>query len=271
MTFTISPEHCFVNAPFLKLKEGLIDLFIEHNLQPEIGLEGDVLYSQSNADFRAIATKLKENGLGCTLHAPFFDLAPGALDKTILAATRTKLKRAFELIEIFEPKAIICHLNFEDNKQGYKQAEWFPIAEKTWQDLLAIATTSNTVLALENTYEHEPTQHKKILESLNSPLAQFCLDVGHLMAFAQSTWQEWLPTMTPWLSHLHLHDNTGNLDSHLAIGRGNFDFEDLFGYLSANNIAPLITLEPHSEDDLWANLTALREMGVVTLGKHIHE
>ena len=73
--------------------------------------------------------------------------------------------------------------------------------------------------------------------------------------------------MTPWLGHLHLHDNTGSLDSHLAIGRGDFDFEALFSYLSANNIGPLITLEPHSEDDLWASLKALREMGVVNLGK----
>lgn len=267
MSFTISADRCFINAPFLKLKEGLIDLFVEHSLQPEIGLEGDVLYDQSDADFRAIASRLKENNLGCTLHAPFFDLAPGALDRTILSATRVKLQRAFGLIEIFRPQSIICHLNFETNKHGYKQNEWFTAARQTWQELLSIAEKSDTTVALENTYESNPTQHKKMLESLNSPLARFCLDVGHLLAFAKCTWQDWLPEMNPWLSHLHLHDNTGGLDSHLAVGRGNFDFAALFSYLASNELNPLITLEPHSEDDLWASLEALREMGVVSLGK----
>jgi len=265
MAFTISPKRCFINAPFSYLTQGLLDLFIEHGLQPEIGLEGDVLYSQSPSDFRAVANKLKKNGLQCTLHAPFFDLAPGALDRTILSATRTKLQRAFELIPIFQPQAIICHLNFEDNKHGYKQKEWFSAAHETWRDLLGIAQANSTVLALENTYEFGPTQHKKMLESLNSPAARFCLDVGHLTAFAKSSWQEWLPAMNPWLTHLHLHDNTGGHDSHLAIGRGTFDFEALFAYLADNNLNPLITLEPHSEDDLWTTIKALREMGVVNL------
>jgi sugar phosphate isomerase/epimerase len=269
MSFTILPERCFINAPFSQLTEGLLDIFIEHGLQPEIGLEDNVLYSQTPADFRSIAHKLQENGLRCTLHAPFFDLAPGALDSTILSATRAKLKRAFELIPIFRPQAIICHLNFEENKHGYKQKDWFAVAYETWCELLSIAQAHDTILAFENTYELAPTQHNNMLESLNSPAAGFCLDVGHLTAFAKSSWQEWLPTMNPWLRHLHLHDNAGDLDSHLAIGRGTFDFAALFAYLSLNNLAPLITLEPHSEDDLWATIKALREMRVVNLGKRL--
>nr|MBF0221911.1 sugar phosphate isomerase/epimerase [Desulfobulbaceae bacterium] len=267
MKFTIPADRCFINAPFMKLKDGLIDVFIEHQLQPEIGLEGDVLYDQSDSDFGVIARRLEENNLSCTLHAPFFDLAPGALDKEILSATRAKLRSAFALIEIFHPKAIICHLNFEANKHGYKQNEWFAAARQTWHELIEIAAASGTTVALENTYEFNPTQHKKMLESLNSPLARFCLDTGHLLAFAKSTWQEWLPEMNPWLGHLHLHDNTGTHDSHLAIGHGSFDFAALFNYLAANRLNPLITLEPHSEDDLWASLETLRQMGVANLGK----
>jgi len=269
MGYTISPERCFINAPFLHLTQGLLGLFVEHGLQPEIGLEGDALYSQKPSDFRAVANTLKKNGLHCTLHAPFFDLAPGALDRTVLSATRAKLKKAFELIPIFHTQAIICHLNFEENKHGYKQKEWFAAAYETWRELLEIAQANSTVMALENTYELDPLQHKTMLESLNSPAARFCLDVGHLKAFAKSSWREWLPTMNPWLAHLHLHDNTGELDSHLAIGRGSIDFEALFSYLSANELAPRITLEPHSKDDLWATITALRKMGVVSLGKNL--
>lgn len=267
MNFTTPTQRCFVNAPFDKLADGLLDLFVDQGLQPEIGLEGEALYRRSASEFQEVAETLRSNNLHCTLHAPFFDLAAGALDPGILAASRDKLRRAFALIPIFKPQTIVCHLGYEENKHGYKHEQWFCAARQTWQELLTIAETNHTVLALENTYEKKPTEHRHMLETLDSSYAQFCLDVGHLLAFAQSPWQEWLPIMNPWLSHLHLHDNTGEKDSHLGIGLGNFDFTGLFTYLAANSVSPSITIEPHSEEDLLTSLDALRVMGVASLGK----
>lgn len=267
MPFHTTPERCFINAPYLDLENGLLDLFIEHGLQPEIGLEGNFLYTRTMADFQRVAATLAKHKLFCTLHAPFFDLAPGALDPHIRAASREKLQMAFELIEIFQPKAIICHLSFEENKHAYKLQEWLQHSLETWQTLLHSAARFKVPVMLENTYEITPDRHTDILKGLDSPLAGFCLDVGHLMAFAHSPWQQWLPAMAPWLGHLHLHDNHGNQDEHLAIGQGNFDFTGLFNYLAANNLAPQITLEPHSAEDLWASLDTLASLDIVTLGK----
>lgn len=267
MLFQTTPERCFINAPFLDLENGLLDLFVRHGLQPEIGLEGNLLYNHDLADFQKVADILASHDLCCTIHAPFFDLAPGALDPYIRAATRDKLRQAFKLIEIFQPKAVVCHLNFEENKHGYKLQEWSSHALETWRPLVEYAARASIPVMLENTYERSPERHQDMLRLLDSPFARFCLDVGHLMAFAHSPWQQWLPTMAPWLGHLHLHDNHGGLDEHLAIGHGNFDFTGLFNYLAVNQLAPLITLEPHSEADLWASLDTLAKSGVVRLGK----
>ncbi len=265
MPFTISTKDCFINAPFQELKDGLIDLFIEHKLQPEIGLEGNALYDQNIDDFTRIASTLKKNGLACTLHAPFFDLSPGALDPHIRQVSRDKLNLAFALIDVFKPLAIVCHLSFEDNKHGYKLEEWHSHATQTWQDLTTLAAARKTTVMLENTYEKNPVQHKRILQTINSEYARFCLDVGHLLSFSKSTWQQWLPIMSPWLGHLHLHDNNGDRDTHLGISKGDFDFTGLFAFLSENNLNPSITLEPHTEEDLWVSLDTLAEMGVVDL------
>jgi sugar phosphate isomerase/epimerase len=70
------------------------------------------------------------------------------------------------------------------------------------------------------------------------------------MAFAESSWQEWLPEMLPWLGQMHLHDNHGERDEHLAPGRGIFDFSGLFRYLKQKGCHPILTFEPHSEEDL---------------------
>ncbi len=114
---------------------------------------------------------------------------------------------------------------------------------------------------LENTYENTPKAHEALFSSLNSPHAQFCLDVGHLMSFAKTPWQNWLPKLTPWLGQLHLHDNDGTNDQHLGLGLGNFHFKEFFTFLSKNNLHPIVTLEPHSEDDLWQTLEFLDDTG----------
>jgi sugar phosphate isomerase/epimerase len=259
MTYQHITSRCFINFPFRRLQQEL-NLVLTHRIQPEIGLEGDTLYTATAAEYREIAEALAKAGLGCTLHAPFFDLAPGALDEHILTATRTKLGKAFDLIEIFRPAAVVCHLNYEENKHGYKKSAWFNAALATWQALLTQAAAHNVPLMLENTYETGPEQHVKMLTALNSPLARFCLDAGHVSAFAKNSWQAWLPTMAPWLGQLHLHDNHGDRDAHLAPGRGNFDFSGLFRYLKEQRLQPLVTLEPHTEDDLWESLAALDRM-----------
>ncbi len=245
-------SRCFVNAPWYELKDRYLDLFVQHGIQPEIGLEGLCLYEEPESAFTEIAEVLQENQLACTLHAPFFELAPGALDPEILKASRNKLRKAFQLIPIFQPKSIVCHLNFEKNKQGYKEDAWAEVAMATWKELAEIAAENNCLLMLENTYEDSPHAHERILSGLHSKSAGFCLDVGHLMSFAKSPWQDWLPRLSPWLGQVHLHDNNGTQDQHLAPGRGNFNFSELFQFLAINTLTPLVTLEPHSEEDLWA-------------------
>ncbi|MBI5559321.1 MAG: sugar phosphate isomerase/epimerase [Deltaproteobacteria bacterium] len=253
-------SRCFVNAPFRYLQANL-DRFLAEGLQPEIGLEGDVLYTAAAREFADVARQLGQHDLSCTLHAPFFELSPGSLDQHIRQASRDKIRRAFGLIAVFRPKSIVCHLGFEANKHGYKEKEWFKYTLEAWREFLDIAVKENTPIMLENTYEQGPAQHKKILQSLASPQARFCLDVGHVLAFAGNSWQDWLPELDPWLGQLHLHDNHGDHDAHLAVGSGRFDFAGLFAHLRQKNLAPLVTLEPHHEDGVRESLEALDRLG----------
>ena len=55
---------------------------------------------------------------------------------------------------------------------------------------------------------------------------------------------------------LHLHDNRGEKDSHLAIGKGSADFAGLFQLVGENGLRPTITLEPHEEETLWQSLAS---------------
>lgn len=255
-------RHCFINAPFAQLQTGLLDLFQTHRLQPEIGLEGDCLWSADTDDFRKLAAVLEQNELACTLHAPFFDLAPGGLDPRILEVTREKLRRAFDLIAVFRPKSVVCHLGYEENKHSYKMDTWLDTAVETWSRLLETAAGTSTPVMFENTYETSPEIHSLLFTKLSGADVGFCLDVGHLSAYAGTGWQPWTAELLPYLRQLHLHDNHGERDEHIGVGEGCFDFQGLFGFLRDHKVAPLITLEPHSEEDLWLSLQNMAAMNL---------
>ena len=260
MAFSKLKERCFVSVPFLRLEQE-IDRIVDLRIQPEIGLEGTLLYEVSEDDFQRVADRLHEAGLRCTLHAPFFELYPGSLDPYIRQLSRYKLEKAFDLIDIFRPASVVCHLGFEDNKHGYKEELWFKYSLEAWQHFLAFCTERQTPFMLENTYEKNPKQLKRVLEALDSPYARFCLDVGHVMAFAKSRWQDWLPEMAPWLGQLHLHDNNGDFDVHLGLGEGIFDFEDFFSFITKENLKPLVTLEAHHEGGVETGFSFMEKVG----------
>nr|MDA8165382.1 TIM barrel protein [Desulfobacteraceae bacterium] len=189
----------FVSVPFDRLKNEFLDFMLTHRLQPEIGLEGDFFYDQPREEYTAVAKVLREAGLACTLHAPFYDLAPGGFDREVRRLTREKLRRAIELIELFAPRSVVCHLNYEENKHGNRQDEWLAHSLATWQGLLDYAASRRTPIMLENTYELDPAQHRRLFAALPSPYLRFCLDTGHTLAFAKNSWRDWLPALTPWL------------------------------------------------------------------------
>jgi sugar phosphate isomerase/epimerase len=254
-------SRCFINIPCAELDkyEALIR---QYHINPEIGLEGDVVYTFSKGDFQAIATFLEQESLRCTLHAPFNDMLPGADDKNVLQATRDKLLRSFDLIEILKPCAIVCHLGYLEYVHSYNFDQWLSNSLETWEKLVQLAGNLGTPVMFENTYEADPHIHRMILENLDFPYARFCLDVGHVLAFARASWHEWLVSLEKWLGQLHLHDNHCLRDEHLPIGQGNFDFAGLFFYLKTKGIEPLITLEPRSESDLWDSLNALDRLAL---------
>lgn len=257
--YTEITSKCFINAPFDQLYKGeLLKLFINNRLQPEIGLEGDCLWQEDEKKFHDLADTLQQNSLQCTLHAPFFDLVPGGFDQRIVEITREKLQRAFQLLKIFKPASIVCHLGFEENKHRGKLDKWLATSLETWKPLLDIAGQAETRVMFENTYEVSPEVHLLLFEKLKSSHLGFCMDTGHLSAFAHTCWQPWLAQIGSRLGQLHLHDNNGQADTHIALGLGSFNFKDLFAFLHQQPSLPLITLEPHTEADLWKSLAFIQ-------------
>ena len=114
---------------------------------------------------------------------------------------------------------------------------------------------------LENVYEKGPGDIRVVLKRLKVQSVGFCLDTGHQSAFSRDPMTTWLDSLSPFLGQMHLHDNHGKRDEHIALGQGGIDFGALFRLLKAmKTTPPVITLEPHQEDFLEPSLEYLEKI-----------
>lgn len=246
-----------VNVPFWFLWNRYLELFCTQGLNPEIGLDSTCLNRFRRQDFQAVADRFHAAGLRITLHAPFQDLLPGALDDLILQASRARLQQAFDLLPVFRPRSIVCHLGYENRHYAGAREQWLANSLATWQPLAEQAAAAGTLLALENVYETDPELMVELVQRLQAPNVCLCLDVGHLQAFGGGDFDTWLRVLGPFIGHLHLHDNQGQADEHLALGQGLVPLDQVLQYFATRSQAPIITLEPHQENSLWPSLEYL--------------
>jgi len=246
-----------VCIPFKLLKEKYLPMVLEKRINPEIGISGDVIDTHSKREFHQIVSLIQEEGLAITLHGPFFDLVPGGMDKKILQASRERLKQAFDLIPLFNPLSIVCHTGYDRKRYMDDQDQWLETAIETWTELLRGLEGSETILMFENVYEKTPNMLLRLIDGLGSEQVGFCFDTGHMNVFSETDMDGWLKAMTPSLKQLHLHDNEGIRDDHLAIGAGAINFDSLFSYIERKQLKPIITIEAHQEQALWNSLEIL--------------
>lgn len=250
-----------VNVPFAFLVKRYLPRFLEEGLNPEIGLDAFSLGSYPQSTFQKIARTLRKADRFLTLHAPFQDLLPGALDEGIRQASRRRLHQAFRLLPVFQPVAIVCHLGYEARHYQWDRKEWLACSTATWKEFARLAADHYAFLMLENVYETEPELFLELLEKVGAPNLKVCLDVGHLLAFGGGDFPRWLKTLAPHIGHLHLHDNLGDADAHLALGSGKVPLEYVLNFLAARgDLRPIITLEPHQEGSLNSSLKHLAQI-----------
>jgi sugar phosphate isomerase/epimerase len=249
-----------VNIPFPFLHTGYLEKFLHRGLNPEIGLDAHSLAHYAPGVFRRVARAFCGAGRRITLHGPFQDMAPGALDDGILAASRRRLRQAFRYLGMFRPQAVVCHLGYEARHYRWDQERWLARSSATWRELTALAAPFGVTVMLENVYETDPALFLEVLSRVNAPNLKVCFDVGHLLAFSTGDFPAWLKTLAPVIGHLHLHDNQGDDDTHMALGTGRVPLKDTLDYLAAQGRRPSVTLEPHQEGSLEPSLAYLADI-----------
>ncbi|MFB3925899.1 MAG: sugar phosphate isomerase/epimerase family protein [Syntrophales bacterium] len=251
-----------VHIPFHKLYEKHLPLILKEGINPEISFNGHALDHFREKDFLHVGESLMRAGLRVTLHAPFMDLRPGAVDPRIRRVTVERLRQVFGLVSIFRPRLVVCHPSFDERYYVSSERLWLENSIETWREFVVLAEETGTFISFENVYEGNPRHLRSLIDALDSAHVCFCFDTGHFNVFSKCAVEEWIDHMGGRTGQLHLHDNDGRTDQHLPVGEGNFPFRRLFDMIGERGIDPVITVEPHSEKNLWKTVENIEKMGL---------
>lgn len=241
-----------------------IHLFLEKRIHPEIYFSHRALNQLPDSELADLARILVDGGLRTTVHGPFYDLSPGAVDPAFRALTVERMQNTLLRAGIFAPDTIVFHPGYDPLRFAEHRQAWLRNSLKTWRKVLSAAESlPDTWILIENIFEREPSTIAELLADLPSPPFGFCLDTGHFQLFSDIPLDGWIDALGHRLREVHLHDNSGAGDEHLPPGRGIFDFDALFRRLSSLDHRVIGTIEAHSESDLLESLSFFEKRGLV--------
>ena len=158
-----------------------------------------------------------------TLHGPFNELFPCAIDLKARSLAAYRYRQAIDLAKRYGSKKVIFH-------GGYHPWIYYPVwyVEQSivfWKDFLK--KDPGVEIVLENVLEEEPGMLLDIVKGVDNPRLRLCLDVGHVNAYSKVSVKDWLKAWAPYLSHFHIHNNDGSWDTHSALDCGSIPMREL--------------------------------------------
>ena len=167
-----------------------------------------------------------------TLHAPYNELFPCAIDRKARKLAAARYRQAIALARRYGSTKVIIH-------GGYHPMIYFPVwyVEQSivfWKSFLR--EDPGVQVVLENVLETEPGWLADIVKGVDDPRLRMCLDVGHVNAYSKTPVMEWLEACAPWISHFHVHNNDTSRDQHSALQEGTIPMKEFL--LRAEALCP---------------------------------
>lgn len=220
-----------------------------------------------------LAARFRDAGIAVeTFHLPFGpELDIASFYETVRRKAVADLGRWMERARRMGAEAVIQHPSTSQYAVEVEGEErYLGQLEKSLESLLPLAEELELTIALENMLPgHEgnrlfsvPAHLSEIASRVPHPHLGFCLDTGHsLVALHAERQHEFQDAMGARLAAVHLNDNPGGRDLHIAPGHGRVDFAGVFRRLAGSGFSRTLCIEtapfddgPHYSLDAWKRM-----------------
>ncbi len=173
-----------------------------------------------------------------SMHAPIDNLCIGSSDKKIKDFTMDAFEYSYKAAKLIKCPSINFHHGFLPTL--HEKEKWLrnssDFLNKFFKD-----KDENIIIYLENKLEPSPDIIIDLINKVDDSRLMVCLDVGHANAHSSTDIINWIQTLGAHLGLVHLHNNYGKKDEHLAFNNGNINFKELCK-----------ALEKYAPNAIWA-------------------
>lgn len=199
----------------------------------EVCADGNYHFSKKG-QYEMVVETLQSTNLDITVHAPYGDLNPAAINDPIWRETVRQLTECIRLSSEITNRVTI--------HPGYLSCTGKLVPDKIWQlqkdamkEVGKAATEYGVVACLENMPDipdflcRYPEEILGIIEGIEG--VSMTIDFGHANTMGKV--KDFLKVL-PLASHIHIHDNHGKSDEHLPIGEGTIDWNRVSNAIMKN-------------------------------------
>jgi len=197
----------------------------------------------------------KSKDLRLTLHSPFADIniaAPNpVLRKTILKLHKKSIIHAHQL----DCRVWVFHPGLKTGVSSFYPGKDWQLNLESVRTLLRFARKYDVEIAVENVPEPHPFLMKNV-EAFSRFYNELGEDIGLTLDVAHANLnneiQDFITRFSDKIVHVHVSDNDGTSDSHLGIGYGNINWENVAEMIKEVGYDGIIILESveHVEESL---------------------
>lgn len=195
-----------------------------------------------------------------TVHGAFYDVIPFSMDSKIREISDLRIRQSIEVAKKLNAESVVFHTNYNPflNSVIYKNS-WIEWNVAYWNRILEENPDIN--IYLENMFDDEPD----LLGQLSEQLCQHenygvCLDYAHAV-LSKTAPEEWVRRLARFVKQVHISDNDGISDLHLAWGDGVIDKESF--YLNYNQYlnGTTVLVETLGHENIQKSFVKLKKDG----------
>ena len=205
--------------------------------------------------FESLMEWYRAGGRVTSVHGAFIDVNPGSGDKKMRALSCERSVESCRAAESLGAENVVFHCAcFPFLREGYLDF-WAGQCAEFYEEL---ADTFALNIFIENSVDIDPGPLRELMRRISNKRIGVCLDIGHVN-YSRTPLELWVEELHEWIGYLHLSDNNGVYDSHLALGQGTIDGEAADRIWRDLGTAMPVTIETKNEQLTVQSLEFLKE------------
>jgi len=205
--------------------------------------------------------------LNYVIHAPYDGINISTPQRSLRRAALKLIEASMRSAQYLDARLIVLHSGFKSPLDFIKPKTTWNIFLNVLKKIDKLANDLDVYVGVENM----PSGGNALIESCDEALVLIeevqaleriglTLDVGHSNTVSAYEARNYLLKASDHLFHLHVHDNNGKRDEHLAVGSGTINWASIIPLMKRLKLLGGLSIEVVSFKDAKKSLDALARM-----------